>query len=506
MSSVKPPFTSMPGRAFWGLVVQKGPWKSTYSDYLRAHQVPGGAKGGGVPVGGTGEGKRDAVMTPYQQNGRNPLPDPSEHATQSIVRPGESWKIKKPMIGGKQMKGTKLTYALTISASKKDPATDYEDISHKKGMEPSGPPPPPDLKSTFLTEDRLAKSRNKNGLTVVTRNLRRAIDSSSAVSQPPSYSTGAPPSYRSSSGRPMDLDSMPPGGPRSAGSSMRGPSSGRSAMSVDTTPGGGLGGLFDSPSNLISGSGGDFSIPISGVPSPSTPGTTMSVDTASTSFTPPVIDQVVFDKTIDEELRKLREKMEARTLTMDTSNLPPPTRRAGMQVIGSSLDPGGMRDVANEFYPTEKRKNMMEGGSGREKKGKLTLTPRPQEPREDIITSRGAEKMKKAVEAKKGALKGKFAPSNVKPKRKAEDQGVSGRTKKGKLAPKEGLKIQVTGLAPSKQSSTKSSQFKPKEKTMEDKSAPKKFDTLPEVRSKRSGAAKPPKGGVSKKAAPKKKK
>jgi len=163
MAAVKGPHISMPGRAFWGLVVQKGPWKSTYGDYLRAHEVPGGAIGGGIPVGGTGEGKRDSVMTPYQQNGKNPLPDPSEFATQSIVRPGESWFIKKSQPGMKLP--TPLKAALTIKHSKE---RDYEDISHEKGLEPNIPPPPPDLSSTFLTEDRLLTTRKKGKLSVVT--------------------------------------------------------------------------------------------------------------------------------------------------------------------------------------------------------------------------------------------------------------------------------------------------------------------------------------------------
>jgi len=163
MAAVKGPQISMPGRAFWGLVVQKGPWKSTYGDYLRAHEKPGGAIGGGVPVGGTGEGKRDSVMTPQQLDGRGPLPDPSEFATQSIVRPGESWFIKKSQPGMRLPNPLKA--ALAIKHSKE---RDYEDISHAKGLEPNIPPPPPDLSLTFLTEDRLLNARKKGKLSVIT--------------------------------------------------------------------------------------------------------------------------------------------------------------------------------------------------------------------------------------------------------------------------------------------------------------------------------------------------
>lgn len=482
MASVKPPFTSMPGRAFWGLVVQKGPWKSGYSDYLRAHQVPGGAKGGGVSVGGTGEGKRDAVMTPYQQNGRNALPEPSEHATQSIVRPGESWFIKKPPAG--KVRVSQLKAALAIGKTKE---RDYEDISHPPGEEPSMPPP--DLKSTFLTEERLSRSRNKMGLTIVTRNLPRYdIVVSEVVSQPPSYSTGVPPSYHSFSGRPMSLDTPPAQRPPMGQVT---PLSSRSRMSVDTIAGGGIASPMP---ELLSAS--------------TSLSDAMSVDTApkslveeavsEASYSPPVIDQVESNKNLDEELIKLRETMEMRKLHLDTSNLPPPARRAGMRVIGSSLEPGGMKDVANEFYPTEKRMIANAEGSGRTKKGKLTLPPKPKEPREDIITSRQAEKMKRAAEARKGALKEKFAPSNVKPKRKPDTERVAGQ----KRRKRDLLKIDLTQLPPSKQSSTKSSQFQPKQKTIEDKSAPKTFDQLPQVRPKRKAPAPKPKPvskGVSKK-------
>jgi hypothetical protein len=162
MAAVKGPHISMPGRAFWGLVVQKGPWKSTYGDYLRAHEVPGGALGGGIQVGGTGEGKQDSVMTPHQMNGRNPLPEPSEHATQSIVRPGESWFIKKSQPGSRLP--SPLKAALTIKPSQD---RDYEDISHKKGGEPNVPPPPVQA-SSFLTETRLLESRERGKLSVLT--------------------------------------------------------------------------------------------------------------------------------------------------------------------------------------------------------------------------------------------------------------------------------------------------------------------------------------------------
>lgn len=338
MPKVKAPFTSRPGRAFYGLVIQKGPWKSTYSDYLRAHQVPGGAKGGGVPVGGTGEGKSDAVMTPYQQNGRGVLPDPSEHATQSIVRPGEAWKIKKPMMGGKQMKGTKMTYALTIAKARKDASTDYEDISHATGMEPSGPPPPPD--SSFLTEERLGLARNENRLTVVTSNL-------------------------------------------------------------------------------------------------------------------------------------------------------PPSRQAGIRTEGTTLEPGSMPDISSEFYPKEKRKTMVVEGSGREKKGKLTLPPKLGK---DIITMREAEKMKRAADAKKGALKDKFVPSKKRKasvdmegditkklntstlKRKPDTERISGKKKSKTL---QVPPIRTTNLASSRQSSTRAPGI-----IMERNSTPRTSDALPAPRTR----------------------
>lgn len=467
MAAVKPPFTSMPGRSFWGLVVQKGPWKSTYSDYLRAHQVPGGAKGGGVPVGGTGEGKRDTVMTPYQQNGRKPLPEPSEHATQSIVRPGESWQMKKPPPGMKQV--SKLKAALVIG---KTAGRDYEDISHPEGMEPNVPPPPPDLKSTFLTEERLGRSRNKNGLTVVTRNLPRYdVGSSEVVSQgPPSYSTGTPPSYSSSSGRPMSLDTPP--------ASRQPPPL---WIHIPTTGG--------RPSPVSSGGMMSVDTPMTDAMSVDTqPQTLLSATTEVSDFVPPSID-------LQESYKSIAERRGAAPVKVQTGYPTLPYSRQGSTVPAGvkRMETKSMPKAFDEFPLNIKRKvelaelSPAAGSKEREKKGKGIVV---QKPKEKIITMKEAEMMRKAASAKQGSLKGKFAPSNKKPKRKAEEETTSGREKKGKLAPKEKLKIQVTGLPLSKQSSTVSKEFAPKQKKKEDKSAPKKSDTLPEPRPKRSGVSK----------------
>ena len=182
MAAVKGPHISMPGRAFWGLVVQKGPWKSTYGDYLRAHEVPGGALGGGIQVGGTGEGKKDSVMTPHQMNGRNPLPELSEHATQSIVLPGESWFIKKSQPGSKRSSPLKTALSLAIKHSQD---RDYEDISHAKDAEPNVPPVPVQT-SSFLTETRLLESRERGKLSVVT-NQEQTLPSPTMDIDTPSY-------------------------------------------------------------------------------------------------------------------------------------------------------------------------------------------------------------------------------------------------------------------------------------------------------------------------------
>jgi hypothetical protein len=473
MAAVKGPHISMPGRAFWGLVVQKGPWKSTYGDYLRAHEVPGGALGGGIQVGGTGEGKQDSVMTPYQMNGRNALPEPSEHATQSIVLPGESWFIKKPQPGSKLP--SPLKAALTIKHSKE---RDYEDISHKKGGEPNVPPPPADIKTTFVTEQRLARSRNKLGLTIVTRNLPRYDISSQVVTPPmapPSYSTGIAPSFRSSSGRPMSLDTPPaPVGPRIAEVT---PLSGR-PMSLDTplsarpmsidlsgfpvsvdTPSSGIPMSIDTPPSLLSASSASVGYP--SLPSP------YSVSKEST-FTPPSIDLSESYKNIDDELRKLREIMEKRQLTVNTN--------LDYYKMGASAEPKPYDEVPNLL----KRKMAAENESGRSKKGKLS------KPLPPAIQTKNLSKYSNVGLLD---LQGAAAPKDYDEvpnllKRKQKNGAESGRSKKGKLAPKrkppKPSRITTTNLPPSLQSSTKARGTKiPKEE--EDFYKPKKKDAVPDL-------------------------
>lgn len=65
--------------SFWGLVQQKGPWKSTASDRERAKQSSRPTVGGGIPAGGTkhaGFAGYEQTMTPYQMDARGAPPKP----------------------------------------------------------------------------------------------------------------------------------------------------------------------------------------------------------------------------------------------------------------------------------------------------------------------------------------------------------------------------------------------------------------------------------------------
>jgi hypothetical protein len=120
------------GKPFWGLVVQKGPWKSTPADVARAKQKDDLTIGGGIPVGGRMSGQRSAVMTPYQIDASGAPPEPSDFAKRSIV------------VGAIDMKrqgarGTRMKSKMTLGA--RTPVQ----TGHKMGSAPEegGPGIPP---------------------------------------------------------------------------------------------------------------------------------------------------------------------------------------------------------------------------------------------------------------------------------------------------------------------------------------------------------------------------
>lgn len=80
--------TSFGGNTFWGLVQQKGPWKSTPSDEKRATQSKPNYGGGGTGAGGTahaGNGNWSQIMTPNQLNGSAAPLKPSAYAMRSVM-------------------------------------------------------------------------------------------------------------------------------------------------------------------------------------------------------------------------------------------------------------------------------------------------------------------------------------------------------------------------------------------------------------------------------------
>ena len=75
---------------FWGLVEQKGPWKTTQTDIERSHQYkPNKNTGGGIQIGGTknaGHAGWYASMNPHvDPNYSLPPPKPSAYVQKSII-------------------------------------------------------------------------------------------------------------------------------------------------------------------------------------------------------------------------------------------------------------------------------------------------------------------------------------------------------------------------------------------------------------------------------------
>lgn len=82
--------TTFGGNTFWGLVHQRGPWKSTASDQKRAAEGKANYGGGGTAAGGTvhaGHGNWKQIMTPIQLNGSAAPLHPSEYAMRSVMMP-----------------------------------------------------------------------------------------------------------------------------------------------------------------------------------------------------------------------------------------------------------------------------------------------------------------------------------------------------------------------------------------------------------------------------------
>lgn len=158
------------GKPFWGLVVQKGPWKSTSTDIKRANQKDELTIGGGIPVGGRMSGQRSAVMTPYQIDASGAPLEPSHHAKRSVVVGAIDMKRQGA-------KGTRMKSKMTLGA--RTPVQ----TGHKMGSAPeeAGPGVPPsempdllepsdnedvEMVSTststgpFVSEHRIAESRD----------------------------------------------------------------------------------------------------------------------------------------------------------------------------------------------------------------------------------------------------------------------------------------------------------------------------------------------------------
>ena len=96
--------SSVGGGNFWGLVQQKGPWKTTRHDVAnaKASMKQDKVSGGGVGEGGTthaGHGNYKQVMNPVAINGREAPPQPSSLAMRSVVLQEVNHYRKKAVAG-----------------------------------------------------------------------------------------------------------------------------------------------------------------------------------------------------------------------------------------------------------------------------------------------------------------------------------------------------------------------------------------------------------------------
>lgn len=96
--------SSVGGGNFWGLVQQKGPWKTTRHDVAnaKASMKQDKVSGGGVGEGGTshaGHGNYKQVMTPVGITGREAPPQPSSLAMRSVVLKESNHYRKKAIAG-----------------------------------------------------------------------------------------------------------------------------------------------------------------------------------------------------------------------------------------------------------------------------------------------------------------------------------------------------------------------------------------------------------------------
>jgi len=96
--------SSVGGGNFWGLVQQRGPWKTTRVDIQNSKESMKQDKvaGGGVGEGGTlhgGHGNYKEVVNPYAVNGKQSTPAPSKIALRSVVFVESNHYRKKSIAG-----------------------------------------------------------------------------------------------------------------------------------------------------------------------------------------------------------------------------------------------------------------------------------------------------------------------------------------------------------------------------------------------------------------------
>lgn len=111
------------GQPYWGLVQQKGPWSSTPGDIKRAKEKDFGTFGGGIGVGGTGHRRVNgnanfaAFINPYQVNATGAPPPPSGYARPTVMMAPIEMKRATKM--GKAKQGLTLAARTPLQTGQK---------------------------------------------------------------------------------------------------------------------------------------------------------------------------------------------------------------------------------------------------------------------------------------------------------------------------------------------------------------------------------------------------
>jgi hypothetical protein len=158
--------SSVGGGNFWGLVQQKGPWKTTRHDIAnaRASMKQDKVSGGGIGEGGTlhaGNGNYKQVINPVAITGRDAPPKPSSLGMRSIVLKESNHYRKKAVAGFLPQYDTLGERSATEVGGHKAGGTGAGVIKSELDYEMMPSTPLEVSSAPFLTEHRLEEEQVK---------------------------------------------------------------------------------------------------------------------------------------------------------------------------------------------------------------------------------------------------------------------------------------------------------------------------------------------------------